>query len=178
MPGGVAVRTLWHFLFLPRSSVGFDPRASCIPNGHSHTFLLLQIPLVQTPLSSPWSGEWKQTCSSAQTETESQDNPGREADPTRLTQLLTALLRGKERAMWVSGPFLLRIHCCPHWGADTVAHVTSKTRYRNSEKSGFHCPHSIGEKTLVRCPVLGQAVLPTLIPNTCPSVKTGACGTD
>lgn len=107
-----------HFLFLPPSSVGFppDPRASCIPNGHSHTFLLLQIPLVQNLLYSPWSGQWKQTYPSAQTETESQDYPGREADPARLTQLLTAQLRGKERVMWVSGPFLLRIHCCPHWG--------------------------------------------------------------
>lgn len=37
-----------------------NPRVSCIPNGHSHTFLL-QIPLAQTLLYSPWSGQWKQT---------------------------------------------------------------------------------------------------------------------
>lgn len=74
---------------------------------------------------------------------ESQDYPGREtelasmASPTRLTQLLTALLRRKERAMWVSGPFLLRIHCYLHWGlgGGTVSHGTSKTQETETLRS-------------------------------------------
>lgn len=41
---------------------------------------------------------------------------GIHGQPHQTHSLLTAPLRGKERAMWVSGPFLLRIHCCPCWG--------------------------------------------------------------
>lgn len=82
---------------LSQSSVGFapDPHPSCIPNGRSHTFLL-RIPLVQTLFYPPCSGQWKQTCSAAQTETVS-GLPGGEvelANSTTLTQLLPALLRG------------------------------------------------------------------------------------
>lgn len=63
MLGGGAVRTVCG---IPSSSslgplcTSPNPRVSCIPNGHSHTFLL-QIPLAQTLLYSPWSGQWKQT---------------------------------------------------------------------------------------------------------------------
>lgn len=125
--------------------------------GHSHTFLL-PTPLAQTLFYSPYFGQWKQTRSSVQMQTESQDYPGREAglasraNLTRLTQLLTALPRGKERAMWVSGPFLLRIHCCPHGVGGGRHHIPCnlrETRYGISEKSGFHCPRSTGEEAVL-----------------------------
>lgn len=155
--------SLWHCLLLPRSCVGF-------PLTHEHpasqmvtlnTFLL-QIPLVQNLLYSPGSGHWKQTCSSAQTETESQDYPGKKAElpsmgrPHQIHSVAYCPAEGKGKSHEVSGPFLLRIHRCSHWGAGTASHVTSKRRYRNSEKSGFHCPCITEEKTLSRCPVLGM----------------------
>lgn len=78
------------------------------------------------------------------------------ADPTRFTQLLTALLRGKERAMRSQDHSSLGSIAVHTGGAGTASHVTSKRRYRNSEKSGFHCPCITEEKTLNRCPVLGM----------------------
>lgn len=65
------------FVAFPFSSLSplltsLRPHTSCIPDGHSHTFLLLS-PLVQTALCAPCSEQWKQTCPAAQTETESQD---------------------------------------------------------------------------------------------------------
>lgn len=81
---------------------------------------------------------------------------GIHGQPHQTHSSLTAPLRGKERAMWVSGPFLLRIHCCPCWGAGTTSHVTSKRQDTETlEMPGFHCSSSPGEKALIKCLVLG-----------------------
>lgn len=181
MLGGGAVRTAGGL----GPSVGLppDPRASCIPNGRP----LPHIPAANSSDSDPVLLTLLRTveadtflCPVA----ESRDYPGREAglasraNPTRLIQLLTALLRGKERAMWVSGPFLLRIHCCLHGvGVGRRHHIPcnlKETRYGNSEKSGFHCPCSTVEEALFDT----QCLVWEMEPGRIPSCSSSLAGTD
>lgn len=96
------------------------------------------------------------------------------ASPTRLTHLLTALLRG--RATWVSGPSLIRIHCCPHWVAGIASHVTSKRQDTENLRSQAHfATADLGRRPSIWMPLAGhrrwrQAVLPAALPALMPSV--------
>lgn len=128
-----------------------DPRTPCIPSGHSHTFLL-RIPLVQTLLCAPCPERQKQTCAAAQTATVA-GLPGEEAElasPTRLTQLLTALLRGGKGPDRSQDPPSLGSIAVHAGGGGVTSHVTPKeTGLHKPEKSGSRCHSSPGEKALI-----------------------------
>lgn len=96
------------------------------------------------------------------------------ASPTRLTQLLTALLRG--RATGVSGPSLIRIHGCPHWVAGIASHVTSRRQDTENLRSQAHIATAgPGRRPSIWMPLAGhrrwrQGVLPAALPALMPSV--------
>lgn len=94
--------------------------------------------------------------------------------PTRLTQLLTALLRG--RATGVSGPSLIRIHGRPHWVGGIASHGTSRRQDTENLRSQAHIATAgPGRRPSIWTPLAGhrrwrQGVLPAALPALMPSV--------